>query len=70
MKWIDENTLLSGGWDNNILIWDVRAKNAVGNILGANISGDSLDVNGDTVLAGSYRNKDQLQLFSLSTRKL
>lgn len=52
------------------MIWDLRAKKAQGNILGANISGDSLDIKGDSILAGSYRNKDQLQVFSLSMQKL
>ena len=59
MKFIDENTLISGGWDNNICIWDRRQGKGVGSIFGANISGDSLDINSKgEILAGSYRNKD------------
>lgn len=34
---------MSGGWDGNILLWDLRASKSIGNIHGPNLSGDGLD---------------------------
>ena len=39
-------------------------------MFGPHISGDSLDVFGDLVMAGSNRNKEVVQLFSLNKRQL
>eukprot|EP00826_Nyctotherus_ovalis_P064278 TRINITY_DN9424_c0_g2_i17.p1 TRINITY_DN9424_c0_g2~~TRINITY_DN9424_c0_g2_i17.p1 ORF type:complete len:203 (-),score=64.82 TRINITY_DN9424_c0_g2_i17:145-753(-) len=66
----DPNVLLSGGWDNAIFIWDLREKKSVGLLYGPHICGDSIDLRGDSVLTGSYSNKDVLQLWSLSKREL
>ena len=66
----DDNVLMSGGWDNTIQIYDMREGRSVGYIFGPHISGDALDVNGDLILAGSNRNKNIVQLFSLSQRTL
>lgn len=35
----EPNVLLSGGWDTNVHIWDVRVAKSIGNILGPKISG-------------------------------
>lgn len=59
------NVVLSGGWDSTIHVWDVRTQRAVGALLGAYMCGDALDVQNDTVLAGSWQSKRQIQLFSL-----
>lgn len=39
-------------------------------IFGPDISGDSLDVHGDMIVTGSKRNKDTVQIFSISRRQL
>lgn len=39
-------------------------------IYGPSISGDSLDVHEDLIVTGSNRNKDVVQIFSLSKRQL
>jgi WD40 repeat protein len=52
------NTFISGGWDGNVLIWDLRERKAVGSIHGPNLTGDSLDYKNGHVLTGSYRTKD------------
>ena len=54
VKFMNENTLLSGGWDNNVLIWDLTTRNAVRCLFGPHIAGDALDVIGNIVVTGSY----------------
>lgn len=34
---------MSGGWDGNVLLWDLREEKSIGNINGPNLTGDSLD---------------------------
>lgn len=66
----DPNILISGGWDNNIIIHDIREKGPVNAIIGAYICGESLDFSGNTILSGSNRMDKQLQLWDLETTKL
>eukprot|EP01017_Pseudomicrothorax_dubius_P006405 TRINITY_DN1181_c0_g2_i2.p1 TRINITY_DN1181_c0_g2~~TRINITY_DN1181_c0_g2_i2.p1 ORF type:complete len:302 (+),score=47.44 TRINITY_DN1181_c0_g2_i2:311-1216(+) len=66
----DPNILLTGGWDNTIRVWDIRESTSVRAIYGPTISGDSLDYSQGTILTGSYRNKDQLQLWDFGTGKV
>lgn len=66
----DPNIIISGGWDNSIFIWDIREKKSVGSLYGPHICGDSIDMKGDTILTGSYSNKNVLQLWSFSKRAL
>lgn len=42
----DPNILLSGGWDQNIYIWDLREGQPVSTICGPRIAGDSIDIRG------------------------
>ena len=65
-KWIDQNLVASGGWDKNILIWDIRTAAVATALNGPHVRGDSIDVCGDMILAGSYHHQDQIQLFSIS----
>ncbi len=58
--------LLSGGWDNTLVINDMRTQGPVGSMYGPHICGDAIDVHEDgNVLTGSYRNDDVLQLWDL-----
>lgn len=66
----DENVLVSAGWDRSVKIYDIRARGPVASIFGPSISGDSLDVYEDMIVSGSIRNKDIMQIFSLSHQKL
>jgi len=52
----DPNILISGGWDSNIHIWDMRTGKSTAVIYGPSLSGDSLDEKDGLILAGSYRN--------------
>ena len=65
------NVLVSGGWDNTIQIYDIREKGPVGSIYGPHICGDAIDFRNDgvTLLTGSYRQDDALQLFDMRTLK-
>jgi len=66
----DENMLLSGGWDNNVFIWDIRHEAPVGHILGPSITGESLDIYGNRVLAGSFSNENNLCIIDLKMQKI
>ena len=66
VKWIDHNYILSGGWDNNIFIWDTRNSQVIRTFYGPRVYGDSLDVKGDMILAGSYNIEEQVQVWSMS----
>ncbi|KRX03530.1 WD40-repeat-containing domain [Pseudocohnilembus persalinus] len=64
----NDNLLMSAGWDNNILFWDLRVGTTVNYIYGPEICGDSLDYKNNKILAGSFRSKNQLEVFDM--RKL
>jgi len=66
----DSRLLLSGGWDSTIHVWDTRTHRAIGALLGAYMCGDALDLKDDTVLAGSWQPKRQIQLYSLRMMSL
>lgn len=51
----DENLIISGGWDKNVKIWDVRSGEIVRNIVGPFICGDSIDLFDGVILTGSYQ---------------
>ena len=63
----DENLMISGGWDNNIFIWDLRQGTPVRSIYGPKICGDSLDIYDDYILSGAYQPDNQLHIWKLST---
>lgn len=65
----EENLLISGGWDKNIKIWDVRSGDVIRNICGPYICGDSIDMHDGYILSGQYSNEHQLQLWEFSTGK-
>lgn len=43
-RFISPNTMFSGGWDQQVKFWDVRANQMTHNIGGVQICGDSVDV--------------------------
>jgi WD40 repeat protein len=66
----DPNLLVSAGWDNALFFWDVREARSIGFCLGPHACSNSMDIRGNVLLTGSYSNKDVLQLWSISERKL
>lgn len=71
IKYIKEqpNLFISAGWDGTMFLWDTRLKKSVDSVYGPTISGDSLDVKGNLILAGSYRDRNSLELYDLRVFK-
>lgn len=67
VKFIDDNTLISGGWDSVLHLWDLRQGKSVKAVFGPHVAGDSIDINGNEVLVGCYSAKKQLQIWDLDS---
>lgn len=63
----DPNFVMSGGWDNNIKIWDIRQGTPVRSIYGPYICGDSIDLSNDVIMTGSYRDSKAIQMWEYNT---
>lgn len=48
----DPNLIVSGGWDSQVCIWDVRIAECVRKMTGINICGDSIDIHEGFILSG------------------
>lgn len=64
----DPNLLLSGGWDNTILLYDLRSKEIQGYLYGPHICGDGMDIKDNLLLTVSWSKNDQIQLFDLKMK--
>lgn len=71
LKWKpdDPNILMSGGWDNCVLMWDLRSKNCFRSIFGPHIAGQTIDIQNDIIVTGSWRVRDTIKMFEFSTGK-
>lgn len=63
------NVLVSGGWDNTLVLWDLREGRSTTTIYGPFLAGQSLDIQNDVILTGSWRSKDALEAWDLKTLK-
>jgi COMPASS component SWD3 len=70
VKFADDNTIISGGWDAVVHIWDVREGRSVRHIVGPHISGDAIDFQDGQILTGSENTVNPLQLWDLGTAQL
>lgn len=57
-----QKMLISSGWDQRIIFWDLRTNDPIDSIVGANIYGDGLDISEGILLSCSYRERKPLQL--------
>lgn len=67
----EPSSIVSGGWDSSVQFWDLRMGHAVRAIYGPHICGDALDISADgrTLLTGSWREKDPLELWDFRSEK-
>ena len=65
----NENMLFSGGWDNTIMFYDIRAKEVQGYLYGPHICGDAIDIKDNLLLTVSWDKKDQIQIWDLRNMK-
>lgn len=64
----DENMLVSGGWDNKIVFWDLRQEKPAHTLLNKMICGDAIDIyKAGFMLSCSWQEKDPIQLHDLNT---
>ena len=61
----DYNMIISGGWDDNLIIYDIRVNQSVASMRGPHVGGESLDFKGNMVLGGSLNRIEQVQLFDI-----
>jgi COMPASS component SWD3 len=68
----DPNVIFSGGWDQNLVIWDLREGKPVNSIFGPLICGDGIDVSSITgeVITASHKQSDQLQRWDIRKGQL
>lgn len=69
VRWIDSNTILSGGWDQTVQMWDVRQQKAVNRIFGPYLCGDGLDAHGAMIVTASTRPTSNLQMWDSRSLK-
>ena len=68
-RFIDQNTIISAGWDKMVLMWDIRTGIPESYLYGPMICGESLDFNDYTLLTGSWRSDEQLELWDIRKMK-
>ena len=59
----NRNRIISGGRDSRIITWDLRNLECTGMVVGSQILGDTVDIKGNYILAGSYDPKDGILLY-------
>lgn len=70
-KFFGANQIISGGWDNTVIFWDIRAKDACTEVLfGPHICGETIATIGDhTLVTGAYAEENQIHKWDMRTYK-
>lgn len=69
----EPSLVVSAGWDSTVQYWDFRSgSTAVRTIVGPHVCGGAIDISADgsTLLTGSWRPEDQLELWEFGTGRL
>jgi len=53
--------IISAAWDRNVIVWDIREKKSVKTIYGPFVCGESLVVQDDTIITGSWRKDNTIE---------
>lgn len=69
---LEPHTILSGGWDNTVQIWDTRRGHSVRSIWNCYLCGDAVDFSseGSQILTGSWRTENALQIWDFGSGEL
>ncbi|XP_076469274.1 uncharacterized protein LOC143299737 [Babylonia areolata] len=66
-----EHIFLTTGWDNHVKIWDIRTNDGIKRqIRGPHVCGEALDIQGNTILTGSWCANHALQEWDYREGKL
>jgi WD40 repeat protein len=67
VKWNSPTTFWTGGWDKNVIMWDVRSKKSVKHLNGVKICGESIDFVGNRMVTGEYEVEKQVKIWDIRT---
>lgn len=59
----DQSILISSGWDQRIIFWDLRTSEPFDSLSGSQIYGDGLDIKEGILLTSNYRESNGIQLY-------
>jgi len=59
--------IFSAAWDRCVHVWDIREKKSVKTIYGPFVCGESLVVQEDTIITGSWRKENSIETWDLGT---
>lgn len=66
--YVDNNTIASCGWDDTVILWDMRSGQVLRSLFGAHICGEALAyVGNNMIVTGSWRDKNQLQFWDVGS---
>ena len=68
-KYNDKNIILSGSWDDNLFIWDLRENNIIKSIYGPHITGQTIDIQNNKILSVSSRTEKCIEIYDFGTCK-
>lgn len=69
-KFFNDDIVISSGWDNLTLAWDLRTGKPCREIFGTKLSGECLAVYDNILITGSNRAEDQLQFWDMGSGNL
>ena len=66
----DEFSLISSGWDNTSILWDLRSGQSERVFIGTHLNGEGLCFIKDSLVTGSCRHEDQIQFWDIGSCQL